>query len=171
MVIGWAAGWAAVRKTSPARLWNNYSFCDYIKSTNRRQKNYNATTIRMASEGVAMNTLQTRRAGMAGAAADGKVVRLTRDRRGKGADSADAEAIYRRILAAIIEHRLAPGRKLVEERLAAIFGASRAMIRQVLTRLSHEMVVTLIPNRGAFVAEPTVEEDRKSTRLNSSHHS
>ena len=92
---------------------------------------------------------------------DGKVVRLPRERRGRATDGVDAEAIYRRILTAIIEHRLAPGRKLVEERLAAIFGASRAMIRQVLTRLAHEMVVTLIPNRGAFVAEPTVEEARE----------
>ncbi|WP_197538758.1 GntR family transcriptional regulator [Azoarcus sp. KH32C] len=92
---------------------------------------------------------------------DGKVVRLATERRTRAAAGADVEAIYRRILAAIIEHRLAPGRKLVEERLAAVFGASRAMIRQVLTRLSHEMVVTLIPNRGAFVAEPTVGEARE----------
>lgn len=92
---------------------------------------------------------------------DAKVVRLGQERRSKAVTGADAEVIYRRILAAIIEHRLAPGRKLVEERLAAVFGASRAMIRQVLTRLSHEMVVTLVPNRGAFVAEPTVEEARE----------
>jgi DNA-binding GntR family transcriptional regulator len=95
------------------------------------------------------------------AGADGKVVRLGAGRRTRAAPGAEAEAIYRRILGAIIEHRLAPGRKLVEERLAAVFGASRAMIRQVLTRLSHEMVVTLVPNRGAFVAEPTVDEARE----------
>jgi DNA-binding GntR family transcriptional regulator len=95
------------------------------------------------------------------AGADGKVLRLAAGRRPRKAVAADAEAIYRRILGAIIEHRLAPGRKLVEERLAAVFGASRAMIRQVLTRLAHEMVVTLVPNRGAFVAEPTVEEARE----------
>ena len=35
------------------------------------------------------------------------------------------------------------------------------MIRQVLTRLSHEMVVTLVPNLGVFVAEPTVGEARE----------
>ena len=92
---------------------------------------------------------------------EGRVLQLSTGRRARSAAGADAEAIYRRILSAIIEHRLAPGRKLVEERLAAVFGASRAMIRQVLTRLSHEMVVTLVPNRGAFVAEPTVDEARE----------
>lgn len=91
----------------------------------------------------------------------GKVLRLATGRRKRAAAGADTETIYRRILGAIIEHRLAPGRKLVEERLAAVFGASRAMIRQVLTRLSHEMIVTLVPNRGAFVAEPTVGEARE----------
>ncbi|MBS0512940.1 MAG: GntR family transcriptional regulator [Proteobacteria bacterium] len=94
-------------------------------------------------------------------AQEGRVLRLSAGRRTRSAAGADAEAIYRRILGAIIEHRLAPGRKLVEERLASVFGASRAMIRQVLTRLSHEMVVTLVPNRGAFVAEPTVDEARE----------
>src|ERR687897_857163 len=38
----------------------------------------------------------------------------------------DEDAIYERILAAILEHRLAPGTKLGEDRLAGIFGVSRA---------------------------------------------
>ncbi|MGH8674047.1 MAG: GntR family transcriptional regulator [Burkholderiales bacterium] len=70
------------------------------------------------------------------------------------------EAIYARLLAAIFEHRLPPGTKLGEDRLAAIFGVSRARIRRVLPRLAHEGVVTLEPNRGAFVAKPTVAEAR-----------
>ena len=70
------------------------------------------------------------------------------------------DAIYERILAAIFEHRLPPGTKLGEDRLASIFGVNRARIRRVLPRLAHEGVVTLEPNRGAFVAKPTVEEAR-----------
>jgi DNA-binding GntR family transcriptional regulator len=70
------------------------------------------------------------------------------------------EAIYERLLAAIFEHRLPPGTKLGEDRLAAIFGVSRARIRRVLPRLAHEGVLTLEPNRGAFVAKPTVAEAR-----------
>lgn len=66
--------------------------------------------------------------------------------------------IYQRIQTAILEHRLLPGAKLAEERLAAVTGASRMRIRQVLARLAHEQIVTQIPNRGAYVARPTVEE-------------
>ena len=70
------------------------------------------------------------------------------------------DAITERVLAAILEHRLPPGTKLGEDRLAGIFGVSRARVRRVLPRLAHEGVVRLEPNRGAFVAQPTVNEAR-----------
>ena len=78
---------------------------------------------------------------------------------GRRSGAAEA-AIYERILAAIFEHRLPPGTKLGEDRLASIFAVSRARIRRVLPRLAHEGVVRLEPNRGAFVAKPTVAEAR-----------
>jgi DNA-binding GntR family transcriptional regulator len=68
--------------------------------------------------------------------------------------------IVERLLAAILEHRLPPGTKLGEDRLAETFGVSRTRIRQVLFRLAAEKVVKQIANRGAFVAEPTVAEAR-----------
>jgi DNA-binding GntR family transcriptional regulator len=68
------------------------------------------------------------------------------------------EEIVEKVYAAILEHRLAPGTKLGEDRLATIFGTSRARIREVLARLAHERVVDLFPQRGAFVAKPTVEQ-------------
>lgn len=83
-----------------------------------------------------------------------------RGRSAKARRGLSENAIYEKILAAIFDHRLPPGTKLGEERLAAIFSVSRARIRRVLPRLAHEGVVTLEPNRGAFVAEPTVEEVR-----------
>lgn len=70
------------------------------------------------------------------------------------------DAIYERVMTAIFEHRLPPGTKLGEDRLAGIFGVSRARIRRVLPRLAHDGVVHLEPNRGAFVAKPTVHEAR-----------
>lgn len=73
----------------------------------------------------------------------------------------DGEAIYQRIQTGILERRLLPGAKLAEERLAEVTGVSRTKIRQVLARLAHEQVVTLIPNRGAYVARPSVEEARE----------
>jgi DNA-binding GntR family transcriptional regulator len=74
--------------------------------------------------------------------------------------AAAEDAIYEKLLAAIFEHRLPPGMKLGEDRLARFFGVSRARIRSVLPRLAHEGVVRLEPNRGAFVAQPTVAEAR-----------
>lgn len=63
-----------------------------------------------------------------------------------------------RIVNAIMEHRLPPGIKLAEEKLAVAFGVSRTKIRQALTRLAKDGLVRLTPNRGAFVASPTVQE-------------
>lgn len=68
------------------------------------------------------------------------------------------EEIVDRIYTAILEHRLMPGIKLGEDRLANIFGTTRARVREVLARLANERVVDLIPQRGAFVARPTVEQ-------------
>lgn len=68
------------------------------------------------------------------------------------------DEIYEKIYVAILEHRLHPGTKLVEERLAEIFNVSRARIREVLARLAHEQIVELYPQRGAFVARPTIEQ-------------
>lgn len=70
-------------------------------------------------------------------------------------------AIFERILQAVLEHRLPPGTKLAEDRLAELFETSRAQVRDVLARLANEGVVTTIPNRGAFIASPTAEETRE----------
>jgi len=70
------------------------------------------------------------------------------------------DEIYERIYVAILEHRLQPGTKLGEERMADIFGVSRARIREVLARLAHEQIVELFPQRGAYVAKPTIEQAR-----------
>jgi DNA-binding GntR family transcriptional regulator len=72
--------------------------------------------------------------------------------------SVSKAGIHQRIYMAIVEHRLLPGTKLTEERLADLFAVSRTQVRGVLQRLAVEQLVTLIPNRGAFVAKPTSEE-------------
>ena len=53
------------------------------------------------------------------------------------------------------------GRALVEDRLAEAFGVSRTRIRPVLVRLANESIVTLTPNRGATVAQPSEQEARE----------
>jgi DNA-binding GntR family transcriptional regulator len=69
--------------------------------------------------------------------------------------------IYERMVATILDHRLPPGTKLIEDKLATAFGVSRTRIRPVLVRLANEQIVTLTPNRGAMVAEPTEKEARE----------
>jgi DNA-binding GntR family transcriptional regulator len=71
-----------------------------------------------------------------------------------------SEEIYEQIYVALLEHRLVPGTKLAEERLAAIFGASRARVRDALSRLAYEQIVDLHPKKGWFVAKPSVDQAR-----------
>lgn len=61
----------------------------------------------------------------------------------------------------IIAHRLKPGAKLVEQKLADEFGVSRTLVRQALFQLSQRRLIRLEPARGAFVAAPSAEEARQ----------
>lgn len=60
------------------------------------------------------------------------------------------------------DSRTTPGTRyqVSEEALGEIFGVSHR-IRRALSRLAHEGVVLLRPNRGAVVANPSVEEARQ----------
>jgi len=74
------------------------------------------------------------------------------------ATSTRPEAIAARIRAAILEHRLSPGAKLTEAQLCEVFGVKRGTIRQALALLATDRLVDLEPNRGAFVASPSLQE-------------
>ncbi len=82
----------------------------------------------------------------------------TRDAGGQGSSTA---RIVTSITMAIVERRLAPGTKLVEQQIADVFSVSRTVVRQALNQLSRDRLVTLEPARGAFVATPSVEEARQ----------
>jgi len=71
----------------------------------------------------------------------------------------------RQILDAISDRRLAPGTKLTEEELSRIFEVSRERVRRILLVLSQHGIVQLEPNRGAFVAVPTIAEQRDAFQL------
>jgi DNA-binding GntR family transcriptional regulator len=66
--------------------------------------------------------------------------------------------IVQALTKAIVEHRLAPGVKLVEQKLADHFGVSRTLVRQALFQLENQRLIVLEPARGAFVASPSIEE-------------
>lgn len=66
--------------------------------------------------------------------------------------------IVEKVWLSIAERRLRPGVQLKEGQLATIFDVSRARIRQALSALEREGLVTIIPNRGAFVCQPSVDD-------------
>ncbi|MCZ2293048.1 MAG: GntR family transcriptional regulator [Burkholderiales bacterium] len=82
-------------------------------------------------------------------------------RSGGGAAGSVTDQIVDSITTAIIERRLMPGTKLVEQQIADVFSVSRTVVRQALNRLSSDRLVTLEPARGAFVAMPSIEEARQ----------
>jgi len=69
--------------------------------------------------------------------------------------------IVENLTRAIVEHRLLPGTKLAEQKLADHFGVSRTLVRQALFQLSQNRLIKLEPARGAFVATPSVAEARQ----------
>ncbi|MDK1490763.1 GntR family transcriptional regulator [Sinorhizobium sp. 7-81] len=77
-----------------------------------------------------------------------------------GTRPATDQEIYQRLWSAIAERQIGPGTRLKEEQLSEIFSASRARIRQVLQNLARDGLITLVPNRGAFVSQPSTEEAR-----------
>ena len=73
-------------------------------------------------------------------------------------DNSITSSIVEALTRAIVEHRLLPGAKLAEQKLASHFGVSRTLIRQALFQLSQNKLIRMEPARGAFVAAPSVTE-------------
>jgi DNA-binding GntR family transcriptional regulator len=70
------------------------------------------------------------------------------------------DRVFNAVQNAILDHRLAPGTKLVERDLSELLGVSRGAVRAALARLGHSLLVELRPNRGAVIANPTPGETR-----------
>jgi DNA-binding GntR family transcriptional regulator len=87
-------------------------------------------------------------------------LKMIRPARVAKADARDdtTRRIVEAITTAVVERRLMPGTKLAEQQIADIFKVSRTLVRQALNQLSRDRLVTLEPARGAFVAQPSVQE-------------
>lgn len=70
------------------------------------------------------------------------------------------EAVQEALRQAIIEQKLQPGARMPEDAIGETFGTSRTIAREALGRLAVEGLVELKPNKGAFVANPSLEEGR-----------
>jgi DNA-binding GntR family transcriptional regulator len=73
-------------------------------------------------------------------------------------DTTTTSFIVESLTRAIVEHRLQPGAKLVEQKLADQYGVSRTLVRQALYRLSQNRLIKIEPARGAFVSAPSAAE-------------
>ena len=71
------------------------------------------------------------------------------------------DTIVQALTRAITEHRLPPGEKLKEQKLADQFGVSRTLVRQALYQLSQKHLIRIEQARGAFVCEPSTREARE----------
>ncbi|WGT61340.1 GntR family transcriptional regulator [Variovorax paradoxus] len=71
------------------------------------------------------------------------------------------ESIAQDIATAIVEKRLPPGTWLREEALGRVYSVSRTKIRAALLMLSKDKLIEIIPDKGAFVCQPTVQEARE----------
>ncbi|MCL5110850.1 MAG: GntR family transcriptional regulator [Chloroflexi bacterium] len=69
-----------------------------------------------------------------------------------------SQVVYEALKNAIIEQRLPSGSRLVESTIAGSFGVSTTPVREALTRLEREGLVSLLPRRGAVVTSFNAED-------------
>lgn len=62
---------------------------------------------------------------------------------------------------AIAQHRLQPGTRLIEAQIVDALTANRNHVQVALQRLAMQRIVTIEPNRGAMVSQPTAHEARE----------
>ncbi len=68
------------------------------------------------------------------------------------------EQVIASLRQAILDFKLKPGQRLVERELIEQLGVSRTTIREALRELTSEGLVTVVPQKGAVVATPTLDD-------------
>lgn len=73
----------------------------------------------------------------------------------------EIERIIESLSRAIAQHLLPPGTRLVEAQIVESLKANRNHVQAALQRLALQKIVTIEPNRGAHVTQPTAKEARE----------
>lgn len=68
------------------------------------------------------------------------------------------EQVIETLRTAILDFHLQPGQRLVERELVEQLGVSRTTVREALRELTSEGLVAVVPQKGAVVATPTLDE-------------
>ncbi|HJU99245.1 MAG TPA: GntR family transcriptional regulator [Burkholderiaceae bacterium] len=74
--------------------------------------------------------------------------------------AASSGDIANHIAEAIAARKLPPGTKLREEALCRLYSVSRTKIRAALLSLSKDKLIQIVPDKGAFVSQPSEQESR-----------
>ncbi|WPP02103.1 GntR family transcriptional regulator [Pseudomonas sp. HR96] len=61
----------------------------------------------------------------------------------------------------VAQHRLRPGTRLIEAQIVDTLQANRNHVQVALQRLAMQRIVTIEPNRGAIIAQPSAREARE----------
>jgi len=72
----------------------------------------------------------------------------------------EVQRIFDALSSAIARHSLPPGTRLVEAQIVEALGANRNHVQSAIQRLALQNIVTIEPNRGAHVSEPSAQEAR-----------
>jgi DNA-binding GntR family transcriptional regulator len=108
------------------------------------------------------NVVFSRTLGYSGVANNGKEVAVARPgirtaRLGAKHENLDNK-VYRQVKTMILEQKLEPGTKILQEKLAQDLGISRTPIVNALKKLEQERLITAIPRRGFYVRRFSREE-------------
>lgn len=68
------------------------------------------------------------------------------------------EQVIAALRQAILDFHFAPGQRLIERELMEMLGVSRATVREALSVLTSEGLVTVVPQKGAHVSAPSLSE-------------
>jgi DNA-binding GntR family transcriptional regulator len=68
------------------------------------------------------------------------------------------EQVISALRQAVVQYQLKPGQRLIERELIEQLGVSRTTIREALRELASEGLVTVIPQKGAIVSAPSLED-------------
>lgn len=99
------------------------------------------------------------RASRSGGATSHGAARIARHATARGAASEQHRStVYTKLKNAILAGALKPMERITENQVAERFGLSRTPVREAFRRLESEGLILVVPQRGSFVSQPSVED-------------
>jgi len=84
-------------------------------------------------------------------------VRASHTSRRRPAANPHRSEVYAQLRTAILHGALQPMERITENQIASRFGMSRTPVREAFRRLEAEGLIHVIPQRGSFVSQPSID--------------